>query len=98
MKSTASSGIVQDYIELGAALSNIFPNYFKDGLKSPSNLLTINPLFASNNIIKFSWVPRRIKFPSGENFNYRIAFDSDSIVKVEYGLSLKFSVLNKWII
>ena len=98
VKSTASNGNVLDEIEFGAACSYEFPGYFKDGLKSPSNLLTISPLFASSNIIKFSWVPSSIKFPSGENFNYLIAFDSDSMVKVEYGLSLKFSVLNKWII
>ena len=98
MKSTASKGSVPEEIELGAACSYEFPGCFKDGLKSPSNLFTINPLLASSNIIKFSWVPSSIKFPSGENFNYLIALDSDSIVKVENGLSLKFSVLNKWII
>lgn len=54
VKSTASKGSVPEEIELGAAFSYEFPGCFKDGLKRPSNLFTINPLLASSNIIKFS--------------------------------------------
>jgi len=54
VKSTASKGKALEGMELGAASSYEFPGCFKDGLKSPSNLFTINPLFASSNIIKFS--------------------------------------------
>ncbi len=54
VKSTASKGKALEGMELGAASSYEFTGCFKDGLKSPSNLFTINPLFASSNIIKFS--------------------------------------------